>query len=87
MKVSTAMARINEPPPRADCNLYTKIEDGQVLVYAERDVAKDQELFLDYGAAYVFCYTIVLPSFEMSLSLPINLLLLVCILLYFMTRV
>ena len=60
VKVSTAMARVNEPPPRADCNLYTKIEGGRVLVYAERDVAKDEELFLDYGAGYVLCSIYVL---------------------------
>ena len=36
---------------------------------------------------YVLCYTIVLPSFVMSLSLPVDLLLLVCIHLYLMTRV
>ena len=52
IKVNTAMARVNEPPPGADCNLYTKVDNGQVYVYAERDIFADEELFLDYGTSF-----------------------------------
>lgn len=52
IKVDTAMARVNEPPPGADCNLYTKVDNGQVYVYAERDIFADEELFLDYGVSF-----------------------------------
>ncbi len=52
VKVNTAMARVNEPPPRGDCNLFTKVESNQVFIYAERDIFADEELFLDYGSYY-----------------------------------
>ena len=52
IKVNTAMARVNEPPPSADCNLYTKVDNGQVYVYAERDIFANEELYLDYGESY-----------------------------------
>ena len=52
VKVDTMMARINEPPPRNDCNVYTKVTGTTVEVFAERDLFADEELFIDYGMAY-----------------------------------
>ena len=51
-RANTLMARINEPPPRADCNLITRVSGVQVELVAERDLFADEELFIDYGSLY-----------------------------------
>ena len=48
-KVSTLLCRINEPPPRGDCNVFTKVTGSNVEVYTERDIFENEELFMDYG--------------------------------------
>jgi hypothetical protein len=38
-KVSTTLARINEPPEGGDVNCYVRIEgEGDVAIIAERDI-------------------------------------------------
>ena len=51
-RASTLMARINEPPPKADCNIITRVSGVQVELVAERDLFADEELFIDYGNLY-----------------------------------
>jgi len=52
VKVNTMLARINEPPPQKDVNVYTKITSNGVEVIAERDIFADEEVFIDYGSKY-----------------------------------
>jgi hypothetical protein len=40
-KVSTILARINEPPPGRDINVYTTITGSDVSFIAERDIVVD----------------------------------------------
>ena len=51
-RANTMMARLNEPPPRADCNVVTRVSGVQVEFVAERDLFADEELFIDYGSLY-----------------------------------
>ncbi len=52
MKIPTTLARINEPVPGGDVNVYTKQEGNTVSLYAERDLLANEELFIDYGNRY-----------------------------------
>lgn len=52
IKVDTIMARINEPPPKKDCNVYSKITGATIEIIAERDIFSDEELFVDYGQTF-----------------------------------
>ena len=51
-RANTMMARINEPPPKADCNVVTRVSGVQVELVAERDLFANEELFIDYGNLY-----------------------------------
>jgi hypothetical protein len=52
--VSTALARINEPPRGRDINVVTEenLADRSVAFVLERDVYASEELFMDYGLSY-----------------------------------
>lgn len=41
IKVPTVLARVNEPPSGYDCNLYTKINDGNIEFITEKDIFAD----------------------------------------------
>lgn len=51
---STVLARINEPPMGADCNVRSteNLETREVLFAISRDVTAGEELFMDYGLTY-----------------------------------
>jgi len=51
-KVDTTLARINEPPPKGDVNVYTRSRGSFIEVIAERDIFSNEELFMDYGQAF-----------------------------------
>jgi hypothetical protein len=52
VKIDTMIARVNEPPPRGDCNLRTKLTPEGIEVATERDIFAGEELFMDYGRRY-----------------------------------
>ncbi len=52
VKVNTLLARINEPPPNKDVNVFTKITSNGVEIITERDIFAGEEIFIDYGSKY-----------------------------------
>lgn len=38
LRADTLMARINEPPPGRDCNVYVKQQGSDLEIIAERDI-------------------------------------------------
>jgi hypothetical protein len=54
MSTPTTLCRINEPPIGLDVNVVTNEDlQGRTVTFAlERDVAKGEELFIDYGLYY-----------------------------------
>ena len=52
IKVNTMLARINEPLPKKDVNVYTKITSNGVEITTERDIFAGEEIFIDYGSKY-----------------------------------
>lgn len=53
-KKDTMLARINEPPPMSDCNIYVveDVKQRKVTFLTSRDIFSGEELFLDYGKTY-----------------------------------
>jgi hypothetical protein len=54
LKKDTMLARVNEPPPMSDCNIYVveDIKQRKVTFLSSRDIFSGEELFLDYGKTY-----------------------------------
>jgi len=52
VKISTTMARINEPPVGKDCNVYPKVRNEKVEIVTERDIFVNEELYIDYGSNF-----------------------------------
>ena len=51
--IPTTLALINEPPPGVGgVNVLTEIVENSLVVSTGRDVAKGEELYLDYGPRY-----------------------------------
>ena len=53
-KKDTMLARVNEPPPMSDCNIYVveDVKQRKVTFLTSRDIVSGEELFLDYGKTY-----------------------------------
>lgn len=52
VKVDTMMARINEPSPGKDCNVFARMNGAVVEVVTERTIYAEEEVFMDYGRSY-----------------------------------
>lgn len=46
IKISTILARVNEPPPGRDINVYTSVSGSDVSFIAERDINADGKLYI-----------------------------------------
>eukprot|EP01036_Dinobryon_divergens_P030609 gene30608-39879_t len=49
LKMSTTLARLNEPPQGYDVSAYTRITADKVEVVTEKDIFADEEIYIDYG--------------------------------------
>jgi hypothetical protein len=52
VKVNTMIARINEPSPGKDCNVFARMKGPVVEVVTERTIYAEEEIFIDYGRSY-----------------------------------